>query len=104
MSRAQKIRTGQKRQGLDREFLRLRVRERCDPYNDPIPEIPDGTLVEFSGRCIRLFEQVTGLSFEADAADQPVLDRVRENLQGYMGRGGSFALTNNIPSFPPSRE
>ena len=74
-----------KRQGLDREFLRLRVRERCDPCKDPIPEIPDGTPVEFSARCIRLFEQVTGLSFEADAGDQSVLDRVRENLRSYMG-------------------
>ena len=84
-SYAERLAAGQDPQGLDKEFLRLWVRERCDPYKDPIPEIPDGTLVEFSGRYIRLFEQVTGLSFEADAGDQSVLDRVRENLRSYMG-------------------
>ena len=84
-SYAERLAAGQDPQGLDKEFLRLWVRERCDPYKDPIPEIPDDTLVEFSGRYIRLFEQVTGLSFEADAGDQSVLDRVRENLRSYMG-------------------
>ncbi len=61
------------------------MRERCDPYKDPIPDIPDDTLVEFSGRYIRLFEQVTGLTFEVEDTDQPVLDRVRQNLKSYLG-------------------
>jgi len=81
----ERLAAGQDPQGLDKEFLRLWVRERCDPYKDPIPDIPDDTLVEFSGRYIRLFEQVTGQTFEADIGDQGVLDRVRGNLTDYMG-------------------
>ena len=84
-SYAERLANGQDPQGLDKEFLRLWVRERCDPYKDPIPDIPDDTLVEFSGRYIRLFEQVTGLTFEVEDTDQPVLERVRHNLQSFMG-------------------
>jgi len=80
----ERLANGQDPQGLDKEFLRLWVRERCDPYKDPIPDIPDDTLVEFSGRYIRLFESVTGLTFEADNADQPVLERIRANLGDYI--------------------
>jgi phosphoribosylaminoimidazole-succinocarboxamide synthase len=80
----ERLANGQDPLGLDKEFLRLWVRERCDPYKDPIPEIPDETLVEFSGRYIRLFESVTGLTFEADNADQPVLERIRANLGDYI--------------------
>jgi phosphoribosylaminoimidazole-succinocarboxamide synthase len=70
--------------GLDKEFLRLWVNARCDPYKDPIPEIPEETLVEFSGRYIRLFETVTGQSFAADASDMQVLERIRGNLAAYF--------------------
>lgn len=78
------LRDGRNPDGLDKEFLRLWVRERCDPYKDPIPEIPDDTLVEFSGRYIRLFETVTGRQFSADAGGGPVLERIRGNLAEYM--------------------
>ncbi len=79
-----KMAAGENPEGLDKEFLRLWVAERCDPYKDPIPEIPEDTLVEFSGRYIRLYETATGQSFEAKADGTPVLDRVRENLAGYI--------------------
>jgi phosphoribosylaminoimidazole-succinocarboxamide synthase len=81
----ERLRAGLDPQGLDKEFLRLWVRERCDPYNDPIPDIPDDTIIEFSARYIRLFETVTGLTFEPDDSDQPVLERVRGNLKDFMG-------------------
>ena len=75
---------GRNPDGLDKEFLRLWVGERCDPYKDPIPDIPEDTLVEFSQRYIRLYETVTGREFSADASGQPVLERIRKNLEGYM--------------------
>ncbi len=79
-----KLAAGENPDGLDKEFLRLWVNERCDPYKDPIPEIPDDTLVEFSGRYIRLFESVTGLDFSAEADDAPVLERIRANLASHF--------------------
>ena len=65
---------------LDKEFLRLWVNGRCDPYKDPIPEIPPETLMEFSAKYVQLFEQVTGQTFDVPSAEQSVYDRIRTNL------------------------
>ena len=67
-------------ESLDKEFLRLWINSQCDPYKDPIPKIPDHTLMEFSEKYVRLYEQVTGLKFEYAAMDRPVIERIRENL------------------------
>ncbi len=75
-----RLAAGQEPDSLDKEFLRLWIAERCDPYKDPIPEIPADTLRDFSGKYMRLFEQVTGQPFEKPPLDQPVRDRVRANL------------------------
>ena len=79
-----KMAAGENPEGLDKEFLRLWVTERCDPYKDDIPEIPEDTLVEFSSRYIRLFETVTGQSFAGKASDVATLDRVKGNLSAYI--------------------
>jgi phosphoribosylaminoimidazole-succinocarboxamide synthase len=83
-SYAEKLAAEENPEGLDKEFLRLWVNERCDPYKDDIPEIPEDTLVEFAGRYIQLFETVTGQEFSADARGTAVLDRIRTNLAGYF--------------------
>lgn len=75
-----RMEAGENPESLDKEFLRLWIRARCDPYKDPVPDIPGETLLEFSGKYVKLFEQVTGQTFQKPAADQPARDRVRENL------------------------
>ena len=45
---SERLAAEQEPEGLDKEFLRLWVRERCDPYKDPIPDIPEETLEKFS--------------------------------------------------------
>jgi len=79
-SYAGRLAEGKEPESLDKEFLRLWINERCDPYNDPIPEIPGETLMEFSGKYVKLYEQVTGRNFEAPATDEPVRERIRANL------------------------
>ncbi len=71
---------GENPDSLDKEFLRLWVSERCDPYSEPIPEIPAETLMEFSGRYIALYERVTGRAFERPRAELPVKERIRAAL------------------------
>lgn len=71
---------GDEPESLDKEFLRLWIAARCDPYKDPIPAIPDDTLVEFSRKYISLYEAVTGQGFQAPPAGEKVVDRVRRNL------------------------
>ena len=75
---------GEEPESLDKEFLRLWIAARCDPYTQPIPDIPDDTLVEFSRKYISLFETVTGRSFDAPPAGDPVKERIRRNLAKYF--------------------
>ena len=65
---------------LDKEFLRLWITAQCDPYKDPIPEIPEQTLHEFSGKYIKLYELVTGKLFEKPVHSEPVRDRIKSSL------------------------
>ena len=72
--------SGKDPDSLDKEFLRLWIAGVCDPYKDPIPEIPAETLAEFSAKYIRLYELMTGLEFEKPAADESIRDRVEASL------------------------
>lgn len=74
---------GENPDSLDKEFLRLWITERCDPYREPIPEIPRDTLIEFSRRYITLFETVTGQPFQPSEAGSSVRERVRAALQKF---------------------
>ncbi len=67
-------------ESLDKEFLRLWINARCDPYKDPIPEVPAETLLEFSGKYIKLYELITGEKFQRPAIDKPVHERVAAAL------------------------
>jgi phosphoribosylaminoimidazole-succinocarboxamide synthase len=83
-SYAEKLEANESPDGLDKEFLRLWVNARCDPYKDPIPQIPEDSLIEFAGRYIRLYETVTGKDFTTDISDIKVLERIRGNLAAYF--------------------
>ena len=76
----ERLAAGQEPEGLDKEFLRLWVTARCDPYKDPVPEIPEETLREFSDKYIALYETVTGQAFAYGADGEPIGERVRKNL------------------------
>jgi phosphoribosylaminoimidazole-succinocarboxamide synthase len=80
----QRLAAGENPESLDKEFLRLWIAERCDPYKDPIPEIPADTLETFSNKYIALFEQVTGLDFDVPAADQSLRDRIQNALAAVL--------------------
>lgn len=75
---------GEEPESLDKEFLRMWIAARCDPYNQPIPVIPDDTLVEFSAKYISLYETVTGQEFDAPPAFESVKERIRRNLAPYF--------------------
>jgi phosphoribosylaminoimidazole-succinocarboxamide synthase len=76
----ERVDAGLEPESLDKEFLRLWVVGQCDPYNDPIPEIPDETVLEFSNKYIGLFETVTGLTFDRPDPAISVKDRIRAAL------------------------
>lgn len=75
---------GERPESFDKDFVRAWVAARCDPYKDPIPEIPAEMIDETARVYIRAFETITGQAFEAPAADLPILERVRRNLAAYV--------------------
>ena len=76
-----KMRAGENPESLDKEFLRLWISERCDPYKEDVPEIPLDTWMKFSEKYVKLFELVTGRTFEKPLGDQSIRDRVRDSLE-----------------------
>ena len=75
---------GERPDSFDKDFVRAWVAQRCDPYNDPIPEIPDDLIQQTSEVYIEAFETITGETFARPAADEPVLARVKRNLDAYL--------------------
>ena len=71
-------------ESLDKDFVRRWVSERCDPYRDPIPEIPRDVILEAARLYIEVFETITGQNFVMPEPDIPILTRVRANLGPYF--------------------
>ena len=72
---------------IDKEFLRLWFAERCDPYNDEtLPAAPDELVVELSQRYIKLYEMITGETFEVPPLDVDVKSRIDENGGRALGK------------------
>jgi phosphoribosylaminoimidazole-succinocarboxamide synthase len=75
---------GERPETLDKDFLRRWVSERCDPYRDPIPDIPSEIVLETARIYIGAYEAITGRKFEPPSPDVPVLERIRANLAQYF--------------------
>lgn len=78
--------TGKRPQSFDKDFVRAWVTERCDPYKDPIPEIPADLIEQTSKVYIQAFETITGEKFVPDLTGATVLERIRTNLQPYFNK------------------
>lgn len=76
----ERFESGEEPESLDKEFLRLWVVSQCDPYTDPIPEIPAATLRDFSMKYVALFERITGQKFDYPDPDTPIRSRIHEAL------------------------
>lgn len=76
--------SGKRPQSFDKDFVRAWVTERCDPYKDPIPEIPADLIEQTSKVYIQAYETITGRVFEPDLSDGTVLERIRKNLRPYF--------------------
>lgn len=71
----------QEPQNIDKEFLRLWFRARCDPYKDEaLPEAPRELVEELSRRYVHLYERITGLDFSPPPAGEPVASRIERAL------------------------
>ncbi|WP_026790303.1 phosphoribosylaminoimidazolesuccinocarboxamide synthase [Pleomorphomonas oryzae] len=75
---------GRRPKSFDKDFIRAWVGARCDPYKDPIPQIPESLIAETSKVYIDAFEAITGKTFIPDLAGATPLERVRSNLAPYF--------------------
>ncbi|WP_431860408.1 phosphoribosylaminoimidazolesuccinocarboxamide synthase [Azospirillum sp.] len=83
-SYAERLKAGQRPESFDKDFVRTWVSQRCDPYKDPIPEIPDQLVLDTAAVYIHAYETITGQTFEVPAEVVPVLERIRGNLARFF--------------------
>jgi phosphoribosylaminoimidazole-succinocarboxamide synthase len=76
--------SGSRPESFDKDFIRSWVAARCDPYRDPIPEIPQEMVERTSRVYIEAYEAITGKEFRPDLSGDTVLDRIRGNLRRYF--------------------
>jgi phosphoribosylaminoimidazole-succinocarboxamide synthase len=78
---------GERPDSFDKDFVRAWVTARCDPYRDPIPEIPDDLILGTAAVYIQAFETITGQGFALPEHEGTVLERVRANLAPLFATG-----------------
>ncbi|HET9160077.1 MAG TPA: phosphoribosylaminoimidazolesuccinocarboxamide synthase [Caulobacteraceae bacterium] len=75
---------GERPASFDKDFVRSWVAARCDPYKDPIPEIPEEMIRRTSEVYVQAFERITGRKFDPPPAGEDILARIRRNLAPYV--------------------
>ncbi|MCF8485906.1 MAG: phosphoribosylaminoimidazolesuccinocarboxamide synthase [Rhodobacteraceae bacterium] len=75
---------GSRPPSFDKDVIRAWVGARCDPYTDPIPEIPPEMIAQTAQIYIDAYEAITGQTFLPDNAGPTTLDRIRANLSPYF--------------------
>jgi phosphoribosylaminoimidazole-succinocarboxamide synthase len=75
---------GERPRSFDKDFIRAWVTARCDPYTEPIPEIPTDLIEQTSRVYAEAYEAITGEAFVPDLSGATVLDRIRTNLAPYF--------------------
>ncbi len=78
---------GERPDSFDKDVLRSWVAARCDPYRDPIPEIPEEVVLATARVYIDAYERITGAAFAPPpgAVHETPLERIRRNLAPYFG-------------------
>lgn len=80
----QRYEAGEKPQSFDKDFIRSWVSARCDPYTQPVPEIPADIIAQTTEVYIQAYEMITGRVFERPSDDELPLHRIRRNLAPYF--------------------
>jgi phosphoribosylaminoimidazole-succinocarboxamide synthase len=83
-SYGQRFEAGARPESFDKDFVRTWVTARCDPYKDPIPDIPREVILEAARIYISAYEMITGERFALPPAGIDPLGRIRANLRPYF--------------------
>jgi phosphoribosylaminoimidazole-succinocarboxamide synthase len=75
---------GERPDSFDKDFVRSWVAARCDPYKDPVPDIPEQLILDTAAVYVEAFETITGQSFALPVSDTRPIDRIRAALTPLM--------------------
>jgi phosphoribosylaminoimidazole-succinocarboxamide synthase len=75
---------GERPESFDKDFIRSWVTARCDPYTQPVPEIPAEIIAQTTEVYIQAYEMITGQKFVRPTGDETPLARIRRNLTPYF--------------------
>jgi phosphoribosylaminoimidazole-succinocarboxamide synthase len=78
------LENGTRPPSFDKDVIRSWVVARCDPYKDPIPEIPADMIARTAQVYIDAYQAITGQPFVPDTTGATPLDRIRSNLAPYF--------------------
>ena len=78
------LKDGTRPPSFDKDVIRSWVVARCDPYKDPIPDIPPEMIERTAKVYIQAFEAITGRPFVPEVSGATPLDRIRTNLQPFF--------------------
>ena len=71
---------GERPDSFDKDVVRSWVAARCDPYSDPIPDIPGELIASTAAVYAEAYEMITGRDFAPDLSGATVLERIRGRL------------------------
>ncbi|WP_374397695.1 phosphoribosylaminoimidazolesuccinocarboxamide synthase [Tabrizicola sp.] len=80
----QAFESGTRPPSFDKDVIRAWVVARCDPYKDPVPDIPLEMIEKTALVYIEAFEAITGQPFVPDTSEATPLDRIRTNLTPFF--------------------
>ena len=80
----QRFAAGAPPESFDKDVIRNWILARCNPYEDPIPEISRKMRLHTAAVYVSAFETITGESFAWPDARIAPLDRIREALRIYL--------------------
>jgi phosphoribosylaminoimidazole-succinocarboxamide synthase len=73
-------------ESFDKDVVRNWVAARCDPYRDPVPEIPPEVVMQTAATYVSAFETITGERFALPDTSEPPLARIRRNIAAFLAR------------------
>lgn len=76
--------SGDRPPSFDKDVIRSWVVARCDPYKDPVPDIPLEMIEKTAQVYIGAYEAITGQPFIPDTSGPTPLDRIRCNLTPFF--------------------
>ena len=85
---------GERPESFDKDFVRSWIAERCDPYSEPIPDIPAELIAQTSQVYVRAFETITGRDIRATGRRRPAANGYGRTWLATSD--GQLSLTGNV--------